>query len=68
MLYSLCSMQFCINKSNLVCARHCTPIFSPFFQMHGKFQHIWKYIVSEKNTDLIKEKKMTGLHKSNTNY
>lgn len=29
MLYSLCSMQFCINKSNLVCARHCTHLFSP---------------------------------------
>lgn len=23
MLYSLCSMQFCINKSNLVCAHLC---------------------------------------------
>ena len=27
MLYSLCSMQFCINKSNLVCAHLC-PSFS----------------------------------------
>lgn len=25
MLYSLCSMQFCINKSNLVCAHLCPP-------------------------------------------
>lgn len=30
MLYSLCSMQFCINKSNLVCAHLCPAFILKF--------------------------------------